>query len=216
MITVLKERNETAAREEAIRARIDLGTALITAGQPLVAALGDVASTDTPEDARAKVMVLLHSAVSLARSETGRWQHCRMRAAFYRFDGDDRLVREVYRGYAASHAPRQDFLQGRSAHDTDVIQVARGENARLVPDLENHPPDNFIDYRDRCYKSFVSVPVRAGNKSFGLLTADADRPFALTALDEGYLILIAGAMGSGLAHLAAIEANSTNSLKAKA
>jgi GAF domain-containing protein len=63
-----------------------------------------------------------------------------------------------------------------------------------------------MDFRGRSYKSFVSVPVRAGNKSFGLLTADADRAYALTEVERGFLILIAGALGAGMAHVEAVEA----------
>jgi hypothetical protein len=208
VITVNKELNATAARNEAIRARVALATALTSAGQPLVAALGDVTSATTLQDARANVLVLLNSAVSLAQTEVGRLSACRKtRAAFYCFEGRN-LVRKSYHGYAASDAPRQEFVNGRSDHDNEVIRFAKGENARLVTDLENDPPPDFIDYRGRSYKSFVSVPVRAGSTSFGLLTADADSAFALTEVDKGYLILIAGTLGAGLAHVAAIEANS--------
>jgi hypothetical protein len=207
VITVNKELNANAARNEAIRARIALAIALTTAGQPLVAALGNVTSTDRFEDARAHLLVLLNSAVSLARTEIGRLSSCsKTRAAFYCFEGDN-LVRKAYNVYAASDAPRQEFMNGRSLHDDEVIRFAKGENARLVMDLENDPPPHFIDHRGRSYKSFVSVPVRAGNTSFGLLTADADSAFAITEVDKGYLILIAGTLGAGLAHVAAIEAN---------
>lgn len=208
VITLNKELNADAARNEAIRARIALATALTSAGQPLVAALGNVTSTDRLEDARANLLVLLNSAVGLAQTEIGRLSSCsKTRAAFYCFEGDN-LVRRACRGYAASDVPRQEFTSGRSLHDDEVIRFAKGENARLVMDLENDPPPHFIDHRGRSYKSFVSVPVRAGNTSFGLLTADADSAFAIMEVDKGYLILIAGTLGAGLAHVAAIEANS--------
>lgn len=207
ILTINKEQSAVAARAEAIRARIDLATALTTAGQPLVVALGNVTTTETAQEAQATVAVLLDRAVSIARSEVGRLSSCRTRAVFYRFNSGN-LVRQTYYGYAGANVPRPEFTSGRSEHDNEVIRFANGENALLVQDLENNPPPHFSDNRGRSYKCFVSVPVRAGSKSFGLLAADADRAFALTDVDKGYLILIAGALGAGLAHLAAIEAKS--------
>lgn len=208
VITINKELNADAARNEAIRARVELATALTSAGQPLVAALGSVTSTARFEDARANILVLLNSAVSLAQTEIGRLSSCtKTRAAFYCFEGHN-LVRKAFHGYAGSDAPRQEFVSGRTEHDDEVIRFAKGENARLVTDLENDPPPHFVDRHGRSYRSFVSVPVRAGSTSFGLLTADADSAFAITEVDKGYLILIAGALGAGLAHVAAIEAKS--------
>ena len=206
VLSVNKDQSAVAARTEAIRARIELATALTTAGQPLVVALGNVTTTGSSQDAQATIGVLLDRAVSIAQSEIGRLSPCKTRAAFYRFDGS-KLVRMTYSGYAGANAPRREFVGGRSQHDDEVIRFANEENALLVQDLENDPPPHFLDNRGRTYKSFVSVPVRAGRKSFGLLAADSDRAFALTDVDKGYMILIAGALGAGLAHLEAIAVN---------
>jgi hypothetical protein len=207
ILAVNKEQTAVAARAEAIRARIELATALNTAGQPLVVALGNVTTTETLQEAQAAVAVLLDRAVSIAQSEAGRMSPCRTRAAFYSFEGEN-LVRKNYSGYSGANAPRREFRVGRSEHDDEVIRFAHGENALLVRDLEKDPPPHFLDNLGRSYKCFTSVPVRAGNKSFGLLTADADVTGALTDVDKGYLILIAGTLGAGLAHLEAIAGKS--------
>jgi hypothetical protein len=204
LISYNKDRTSAVIREDAIRSRTDLATALNDTGQPLVAALGNVTAADLPEDARREIAVLLDRAVSLAQTEMGSSSSSRTRAAFYCIEGD-RLVRKSFHGWAGSDAPRTEFVQGRSEHDNEVIRFAHGENALLVQDLENNPPPHFSDFRGRSYKCFVSVPVRAGRKSFGLLTADADQAFALTEVERGFMILIAGVLGAGMAHVDAIE-----------
>jgi putative methionine-R-sulfoxide reductase with GAF domain len=204
VISYTKDRNTRAIRDDAIRARTDSATALNDTGQPLVVALGNVTSAKTPADARQAIAVLLDRAVSLARSEVGRLSQCKTRAAFYSFEGD-KLVRKIYYGWNGCTAPRKEFVSGHSDHDNEVIKFAEGEDALLVKDLENKPPAYFADCKGRCYKSFVSVPVRAGTKSYGLLTADADQPYALTEVDRGFLILIAGTLGAGLAHVDVVE-----------
>jgi hypothetical protein len=204
LVNYNRDRVATTAREEAIRSKTDLATVLNDAGQPLVVALGSVTATRSVEDARREVAVLVDRAVSLAQTALGRSSSSRTRATFYRIEGN-RLVRKSYHGWTGCEAPRRDFVGGRSDHENEAIRIARGENALLVKDLPNHPPPHFADATGRPYQSFVSVPVRAGNISLGLLTADADRAYALTEIEEGFMILIAGALGAGVAHVEAIE-----------
>lgn len=204
VINYNKDRVASTIRDEAIRARTDLATALNDTGQPLVVALGNVTASNTPEHAKRALAVLVDRAVSLAQTELGRSSDSKTRSAFYRLE-NDRLVRDNFHGWTGSSAPRREFVTGKSEHDDEVMKFSHGENALLVRDLENNPPPHFVDCKGRSYKSFVSVPVRAGNRSFGLLTADADRAYALTEVDRGFLILIAGALGAGIGHVEAIE-----------
>jgi GAF domain-containing protein len=205
LISYNKDRIVTTIRDVAVQLRTDLATALNDTGQPLVAALGNVTSAASLAESKSALAVLIDRAVSLAQTEIARSSSSRTRAAFYCIEGE-RLERRVYHSWTGSDAPRREFVRGRSEHDDEVMRFAHGENALLVKDLENHPPPHFADFKGRSYKSFVSVPVRAGSKSFGLLTADADRPEALSEIERGFLILIAGALGAGMAHVDALEA----------
>lgn len=199
-----RDRTTAVVRDEAIRSKTDLATALNDTGQPLVVALGNVTATESTEDARREVAVLIDRAVSLAQTELSRSSASRTRSAFYCFDGKQ-LVRKSHHAWAGSEAPRRDFVPDRTEHDNEVIRFAHGENALLVKDLENNPPPHFADPKGRSYKSLVSVPVRAGSKSFGLLTADAVSAYAFTEIEQGFMILIAGALGAGVAHVEALE-----------
>jgi len=199
-----KDRTGATLRDATLRLRVEYATVLNDTGQPLITALGNVAAAGTPTDAKRELAVLVDRAVSLAQTEIARSSSSRTRAAFYCIKGAG-LQRQVYHGWTGSDAPRREFVRDRSEHDNEVIRFAYGENALLVKDLENHPPPHFVDFRGRSYKSFVSVPVRAGNKSFGLLTADSDTAYALSEIERGFLILIAGALGAGMAHVEALE-----------
>jgi hypothetical protein len=205
LISYNKDRTASVARNTAIRSETDLAAALNNTGQPLVSALGSVTACENPDDAEREVAVLIDRAVSLAQSMLGATSDSQTRAAFYSIDGN-RLQRKLWHGWAGCTAPRTEFMRGRSEHDDEVVKFVHGENALLVENLEEHPPPHFMDSRGRVYKSFVSVPVRAGNKSYGLLTADSDRAYALNGNHRGFLILIAGVLGAGVAHVEAVAA----------
>jgi GAF domain-containing protein len=179
--------------------------------------LGNVTASSTPESAKAALEVLIERTVSLAQTAIAGQSTCKKRATFYLFDGD-RLVRRSQAAWTGAKASRQEWVLGRSPHDDEVVRFARGEDAALIVDLENDPPPHFVDNKGRAYKTFVSVPVRAGDTSFGLLTADADRAYALTDVDRGFLILIAGVLGAGVAHVEAVErrASQTGSVRPSA
>ena len=199
LVLFARKMSRVAALEASLAERLNASAALSAAGQPLVLALGSVTVARDSQEANAAIAVLLDRSVALAQSTVGTRSESRVRAAFYDFD-EAGLRRRAYCVYAGSDAPRRNFIVGRTAHEDEVIRFANGENAILVRDLENEPPPHFVDSRGRNYKSFISVPVRAGNSSFGLLTVDADRPFALDEADRAYVVLIAGVLGAGLAH----------------
>jgi hypothetical protein len=205
VINYAKDRSLTAVRNAAIQSNTDSATALNNTAGPIVAALGDVAATETVDDAKREIAVLLDRSVSLAQSEFGRSSNSKTRAVFYTLDGT-KLERRTYRGWTGCEAPRNDFIGGRSAHDDAAIYIASHEDTKLVKDLENHPPENFIDAKGRPYKCFIAVPVRAGKWSFGLLTADSDQPYSLGEVERGFLVVIAGALAAGMAHVRALEA----------
>jgi hypothetical protein len=204
VINYSKDRTTAALREDALSLRIEQATVLNDTGKPLIVALGNVTAAATTTEARRQLAVLVDRTVSLAQTEIARFSNSRTRAAFYCIKGKS-LQRQAYHCWAGSDAPRREFVSGRSEHDNEVIRFSKGENSLLVKDLENQPPPHFADFRGRSYKSFVSVPVRAGIMSFGLLTADSDKAYGLSEVERGFLILIAGALGAGMAHVEALE-----------
>jgi hypothetical protein len=219
IISYTRERNTATLKAQAIELRADLATALNNTGVPLITALGKVAECNTPDTVKGALEVLIERSVSLAQTEIGRHephdiggvqQPCKTRATFYLFDGQ-KLTRRNFAGWAGAQAPRLEWDFERSEHEAEVIKFARGEDARLVRNLATEPPPHFMDIGGRSYKSFVAVPVRVGNKSFGLLTADADRAYALNHVDRGFLILLAGVLGAGLAHAEVVESKAGQS-----
>jgi GAF domain-containing protein len=205
-INVLKERRAVVTRKNVEQIKTELAITLADIGLPLVTALGSVNSAQSLDDATASISVLIDSSVSLAQTQLGHQGDvpCRIRAAYYEFDGD-KLTRNNYHTWAGAKPPRIDFDTGRSDHDNDVIKLARGEEVRFIRNLKNEPLPFCSDSDKRSYKSFISVPVRAGKKSFGLLTADSDTAYTLTNADQGFLILVAGILAAGLAHVEAIR-----------
>ncbi len=195
---ILKSR----AIKSSVTATAALGRALGQAGQPLITLLGKVAVATAEEDRRAKVSTLVEKTVGIARSQCGRMTATRgnVRAAYYHFVSDDRLVRQTYEG-RIDRVPRPDFVFSRSANDRAVIELARGEDSLLVKNIDAQPPHNFADYSGRPYCSFLTVPVRCEHRSFGFLSIDSDRPDSLTDIDVGYVTLMAGILAAAFALL---------------
>lgn len=208
VLNAFKEHRAASTHRSVDEAKAEFATTLADIGLPLVAALGNVTSARSVNDAAAAIDVLIECSVSLAQTQVGRQgaDKCRVRSAYYEFDGGNKLVRKNPHAYAGAKLPRSDFLADRSDHDNEVIKFARGEDVRFVRDLESEAPPYFSDAAGRCYRSFISVPVRAGSKSYGLLTADSDKPYSLTSADMGFLILVAGTLAAGLAHMEGIRA----------
>jgi hypothetical protein len=206
-VNVIKEYRAASARTTVDEVKAELSTALANIALPLVTALGNVTFAESVDDAASALRVLVDRSVSLAQEQLGHQgsDKCQVRATFYEFDGPDKLVRREKRTSAGARLPRVDFLQGRSEHDSEVIKFASGEEVRFIRDLETEVPPYFSDAAGRCYKTFISVPVRAGAKSYGLLTADSNIPYSLTDADKGFLILVAGTLAAGLAHLETIR-----------
>lgn len=205
LITYNRDRASDSMRETAIRTAADLTAYLNDTWNALVTALGKVTVSEDPGGADRAFASLSDKAVDLAQSVLKATSASSTRAAFYSLKGDS-LKREYFIGWSDCPAPRPDFQVGRSEHDNQAIRIARGEDSLLVENLEEDPPPYFMEARTRVYKSLIAVPVRAGGKSYGLLTADSSRAYALTKSHQGFLILIAGLLGAGVAHVEAVNA----------
>lgn len=201
-LNVYQELLKSRAVKSSVTATAALGRALGQAGQPLITLLGKVAHAASDEERQARISTLVEKTVGIARSQCGRQGPVRgnIRATYYHFTAEDRLVRQTYEG-RIDRVPRPDFLLSRGANDRAVIELARGEDALLVKDVDLHPPHQFSDYLGRSYKSLLTVPVRCDRQSFGFLSVDSDRANSLTDIDVGYVTLMAGLLAVAFAML---------------
>jgi len=133
-----------------------------------------------------------------AQSGCGR-PYAHRRAVFYHLQ-DGRLARLHHYGRPFHTAPRPTFVAGHSPHDDEVLRQATTEGLLVVDDLLVATPPHFPDPAGRSYRSLISVPVRAGSNSFGLLIVDADKPNAFTDRDKATLALVASILAAAYAH----------------
>ncbi|MGI8330380.1 GAF domain-containing protein [Actinomadura scrupuli] len=215
LLNLIKERTAAASRDlallakkEAVDAKAKLTTAIVDGGQPLIVALGNMATAGGQDDRIASVRILINRIVALARAELGNQvtNGSKMRAAYYHLidESSSKGIRKVLlriesEGRPGTSAPRLRFVERESDHDDLAIKVALGEDAYFVENLRKDPPEGFRGAKDKDYISFISVPVRAGQTHFGMLTADSDSP--LSEVDKELLILMAGILSVGLAML---------------
>jgi len=167
--------------------------------QPMTTALGNVAAARSKADRQKAVEVLITKAIGLAKTMSGSssGRRSRTRSMYYHLQTEGRLTLRAYEGEYGS--PRIEFRAEDSENDRRVIELARGETVLFVNDLWAVAPTYFSNPTGRPYKSLISVPVRAGDKPFGVLMIDAEEANSLTDVDVGYAILIAGLLGAGLA-----------------
>jgi GAF domain-containing protein len=205
-VSVSKEREKRAVEEQAVGAKTALAMALSGAGQPLIYAMNSVAAASELEEARAAMKVLINRTVAIAQEECGRQirTECRTRAAFYRFEASGDLVLDYHEGRPGEN-PQERFNANGSQHDLAAIKTAQSKSGLVINDLVNKPPTHFKNPAGRTYKSFIALPVRTDTKSYGMLVADSTLPHSLSDVDKGYLVLLAGILAAGLAHLEKVE-----------
>lgn len=124
-----------------------------------------------------------------------------LRSTFYRLEDGTTLRLAQWKGRVGKVSPRQDFVASRDPHDHGAVKIAKGTTALLVRDLDSAPPEYFADYQGREYRSLITVPVRGGGKSYGILTVDSDQPNAVTDIDVGYMLLLSAKLAGGISQI---------------
>jgi hypothetical protein len=178
-------------------ARVEMRVVLHSALAPLVRHLGDVAVEPDPrtygQRCRETAIWVLNAALVLGPGPQ------RVRVCWYSLqDGiRQRLVEMQHVGRQTSPPPT--FEGGTTAGDTMLEMIRQDENKRVV-DTRKEPLPGWpqADWQD--FRTFMAVPVVAGNLAFGMLTADAPGPGDLTKEDLGLLDLLAGILATALAH----------------
>ena len=200
ILNAFKTRRADSASRDAVSARANLATALTKAGQPLVAAVGDVTGSSGTRR-QAKLDTLQSRAVQVAQSQCGRLAETRpdIRASLYLLE-DGKLVRRACEG-RPKIMPQQEFGANSSANDEKLIKIAQQENTLVEPDTAalNSAGIHLEDATVQSYSGLLAVPVRAAHRGYGLLIVDSDRKGCLTEIDAGYVQLIAGLIAAGIA-----------------
>lgn len=201
-LQVYGEVQKWAATKSAVQAKVALARALNQAGRPLVNLLGRVAEADEGAERMAAVNSLITRTVGMAHSQCGKLSGVKaeIRCVFYQFVSPDHLKR-VYEEGRQGRAARLEFIKTNSDTDRWVVEFAHGEDCLLFPDVDESLSNKFAGDTDREYKCLLMVPVRTNVRSYGFLSVDADKPYALTHDDAGYVILMAGVLASAIALL---------------
>jgi hypothetical protein len=199
--TVLKATNESRLKkwanqeagdavsdrdDEQRRVRILLGGALKAVSGSLdeLAAMAPVRRRTEISGFREKVAV---TACELVTATTPR-------SAYFRVENRDTSPRIMSR--AAQHAiGRTDestsrFVEG-DGHNQNVWDlIDRADDAELIDDLKAWKPPGF-DAKNRAYRCYISAPVRAGRRAYGMLTVNTIAPGGLTDVDKLMVLLLA-------------------------
>jgi hypothetical protein len=201
LLTLYKDRQAKKAQEQAIAAVANLDTAVTGAGQPLVAVLGRVMLESSPAKLANDVDTLRLMAITGATMQCGKIDGaCRLRSTYYRLQ-QGRLERVGdHVGRPTGRPPRAAFKPTDGKVSRRVIEVAKGNRVIRIEDVDAAKPGEFEDYTGREYKAIIAAPVRAGDRSFGMLFVDSDRAYSLTEADAEYVNLVAGVLGAGYAH----------------
>jgi putative methionine-R-sulfoxide reductase with GAF domain len=188
-----KERSTRNANEQAVIAKSNLAMALFDGGQPLLAALGRVASAKGLEAHGKAISVLINRTVAMAQTELGLQvkPFCKTRATFYRLESG-KLVRLECE--AATGRPKAS----KELVDMEAIQLATDSEEAVFIDDTSAERSVFTLDNTNGFKSYIAVPVRSAARPHGLLIADSDAPRTLTEIDKGFLILMAGMLATGL------------------
>ncbi|HEX6358528.1 hypothetical protein [Actinophytocola sp.] len=206
LVNVFKEIRTEKATLRAKSAQARLRLLLADAAQPLVTALGRVASADNLARKKETIQTLIHSAISTIRAECGTGNREQYRSCFYTLCTDC-LTRVHYEGREGTDPPRTKFdlndqnLQRRA--DAQLARkIAEGEKSVLIEDLHNEKLEEDISKpKERFYRTMLVVPVNAGDQHFGILSIDSPEPGALREVDRRNTILVAGVLAAGLAIL---------------
>jgi hypothetical protein len=204
VISARKEKKAITVREAAISAKTELATTLTEAGEPLVVALSKICASPDPAEAQNALAVLTATSVGIAQEQCGHssGKRCRTRSTFYRWD-QHRLVRDHTKGRNDGEPARPAFDPAVGIGHRAAIATAQGEKVLWIKDLNVDATGDYVDLRDKPYRSLIAAPVRsASGSSFGLLTVDSDVPHSLTVVDVRYMTLVAGILAAGFAEIA--------------
>lgn len=111
-------------------------------------------------------------------------------------NGADAFVPTEWSG--RSDGPRSQFVYGADPESDEVWQRALDDQPTYYPDLDVAAPASWDKSKTRHYKTFITVPVRAGDELVGLLTINSPQAGDLTDSDVESMQLMAGLLGAAV------------------
>jgi GAF domain-containing protein len=183
-------RKERQRRRAAVQMRVTMNDAL----DPIVRHLGRLARASNKRREsliEATIPMILYSAVHLIGVE-------RVRACWFRLveDSPRRLVPDKDAGRADQ--PERVFEEGTPEGDP-VFDMIRNNEHVVCADVDAEPPPGWHASKPHGYRSFVAVPVVAGQTAYGMLTVDAVDVGGVTEDDVQLVRLLAGLLATALA-----------------
>jgi transcriptional regulator with GAF, ATPase, and Fis domain len=198
---IRKERQRKAAEQEVIEAAVAMRVTLNDALDPIIRQLGRIATTTNRQERsnlrEATVPMILDSAAHLIDAE-------RVRACWFRFvPGKPRKLEPAYCAGRADEAVTV-FEEGTVEGDS-VFAMIRHNQHVVALDVEKDPPPGWRGSAQHGYRSFIAVPVVAGQRAFGILTVDAIDVGGVTEAEVPFVRLLAGLLADALAYGATDE-----------
>jgi len=197
VVQAIEQRRRERERQAAEIVAVDMRVAMNDALDPIVRQLGRIAVAggrrERDELREQTVPMVLYSASLLIGPE-------RVRACWFRLHnarGPRRLIPELSEGRA--DALRTVFTEGTPSGDS-VLELLTHNSHRFCEDVTVSPPPGWDPAHPHEYRTFMSVPVVAGNTAFGLLSVDSLLPGDLTEGDVPLLRLLAGLLADALAY----------------
>jgi transcriptional regulator with GAF, ATPase, and Fis domain len=193
---IRKERQRKSAEQAAIEAAVEMRVTINDALDPIVRQLGRIATAASRQERgnlrEATVPMVLDSAAHLIRGH-------RVRACLFRLtDGRPRRLEPAqYAGRA--DAPVTVFEEGTPDGDSAFAMIRHNEHVQSS-DVDRHPPEGWHGSAEHGYRSFIAVPVVAGQTAYGMLTVDAMNVGGVTSSDVPFVRLLAGLLADALAY----------------
>jgi GAF domain-containing protein len=193
---IRKERQRKTAEQQAMDAAVEMRVTINDALDPIVRQLGRIATATNRQERgnlrEATVPMVLGSAAQLIKGR-------RVRACLFRLeDGSPKkLVPAEYAGRA--DAPVTVFVEGTDEGDSVFEMIRRNEHTHS-DDVDRDPPEGWHGSAEHGYRSFLAVPVVAGQTPYGMLTVDALNVGGVSRSDVPFVRLLAGLLADALAY----------------
>jgi hypothetical protein len=196
VITAVRARRAEATavqREEQarLRSRVELNSAL----DPVVRKLAELSlakSKRTQEPLRRDIMA---SAIAAAHQIVGS-QNTTRSCFFELVSGPPRQLRPTPHHAGRPGSTRSVFTEGTEDGDA-AIRIVVEDTHWLCRDVRTEPPPGW-NSKDRDYRSFISVPVIAGDVTYGMLTVDSTEADDFDRGDVDVIRVLAGLLAAAL------------------
>ncbi|MBA2552173.1 MAG: GAF domain-containing protein [Geodermatophilaceae bacterium] len=182
---VRRDRRRRAAEALELSARTELRLAMNDALDPVVRQIGRIATAAVGPERDALREQAIPFVLTAATQVIG---PDRTRACWFVLEsGPPRLLQPVA-SVGRAGPPRTEFVTGTPRGDAALAMIERDEQY-FCRDVDEEPPLGWVSSGSHEYRTFVAVPVTAGNTAFGMLTIDAPNAGDLTGDDAGLLRL---------------------------